>query len=128
MGKDVLLAKRFRGIARLRDPEAAFTLTNDEVAVLIQRGVSGLARYFKVSPRTLRRLCAKKGISLREFRALLIVAAARTLLHSGLPVKDVARRLGFSSSQTFARFLRRECGATASRLHSEADYSISKSG
>jgi AraC-like DNA-binding protein len=84
--------------------------------VLVQRGASGLTRYFKLTPRTLRRVCAKKGVSLCEFRAVLIVADATALLCSGLPVKEVARRLGFSSSQRFARFLRREYGMTAGQL------------
>lgn len=105
-----------RRVAQLRDPEGVLALTDDEAAVLIQTGVSGLARHFEMSPRTLRRACAEKGTSLRGFRALLVIAGATTLLDSGLPVSDVARRLGFSSSQVFARFLRRECGATAGHL------------
>ncbi len=116
MEKDILPAKRRRLIAQLHDPEAVFALTDDEVAILIQRGASGLARYFKVSPRTFRRICAKKGISLHEFRAILTVAGAKALLRSGLLVGDVARQLGFSSSQTFARFIRRRCGTTARHL------------
>lgn len=127
MSENIMPTKRLRGIARLRDAEATFTLTNDEAAVLVQRGVSGLAQYFKVSPRTLRRVCAKTGVSLRALRAVLIVTSARTLLRTRLPIMDVAHRLGFSSSQTFARFLRRECGTTARELRSGADPAVLRS-
>ncbi len=113
-------ADSLRRIAQLRDPESVLALSDDEVDALIQRGVSGLARHFEMSPRTLRRVCAEKGIPLRGFRALLVIAGATTLLGSGLPVSAVAHRLGFSSAQVFARFLRRECGTTAGRLRNGA--------
>jgi AraC-like DNA-binding protein len=45
---------------------------------------------------------------------------ALRLLASDLPVRAIALRLGFASSQTFARFLRREFGATATALRLRA--------
>ncbi len=116
MIKPTPLASRTSAIAPLGEPEGVFALTDSEVAMLIQHSVSGLARHLDLAPRTLRRVCAEKGVSLRAFRALLVIAGARTLLQANFPVKDVAHRLGFSSSQTLARFIRRECGTTAREL------------
>lgn len=91
-------------------------LDEEALLLLVRHGVSAVAARQQTSVRTLRRICARQGLSLAEYRDAAKREMARRLLTAGTPVKDVAARLGFSSSQTFARFVRREFGMTATRI------------
>jgi AraC-like DNA-binding protein len=91
-------------------------LDEEELLLLVRHGVSAVAARQQTSVRTLRRICARRGLSLAEYRLAAKRELARRLLAAGMPVKEVAARLGFASSQTFARFVRREFGMTATRI------------
>jgi AraC-like DNA-binding protein len=91
-------------------------LDEEALLLLVRHGVSAVAARERTSVRTLRRICARRGLSLAEYRVAAKRELARRLLAAGMPVKEVAARLGFASSQTFARFVRREFGMTATRI------------
>lgn len=74
------------------------------------------ARTLGLSERTFRRQFERKGLRLSDLLGERRRQMALRLLASDLPVRTIADRLGFASSQTFARFLRREFGATATAL------------
>jgi AraC-like DNA-binding protein len=84
--------------------------------VLVRYGARGLARRLGISPRTLRRHCAAQGMRLIESRQALRREATLRLLATELGLADVATALGFSSSQTLARFVRGEFDLTATEL------------
>jgi AraC-like DNA-binding protein len=89
----------------------------DEVTILLVRnGVHRVAERQGVSERTILRRFRKEGVSARKYISSMRCHLALQLLASSEPVVAIARRLGFSSGQTFARFLRRELGATATDL------------
>lgn len=84
--------------------------------VLLRSGVKATALSLGVSERTLRRRFAKRGTRPNDRRAALRREGTLALLGGDLPIAAVASRLGFSSSQTFARFVRRVFGTTASAV------------
>ena len=90
----------------------------DEEAVLfvLHFGMRLTARKLGLSERTFRRQFERKGLKLSDLLGERRRQMALQLLSSDLPVRTIAQRLGFASSQTFARFLRREFGATATAL------------
>ncbi len=92
-------------------------LTDEETVLFILRfGIRLVAGRRGVSERTLRRQFERIGLRLSDLLQERRRDLALGLLAGDLPVGAVALRLGFSSSQTFARFLRREFGATAREL------------
>ena len=84
--------------------------------LLIRQGVRAGAERHGCSARTLLRWFRKEGVSARGYVARVRRHLALELLAKDLPVGTIARRLGFSSAQSLARFLRREFGVTASEL------------
>ena len=91
-------------------------LDEEALLLLVRHGVSAVAARRQTTVRTLRRICVRQGLSLAEYRLAAKREMARRLLAAGTPVKDVAARLGFASSQTFARFVKREFGMTATSI------------
>ena len=94
----------------------------DEEAVLfvLQFGMRLTARKLGLSERTFRRRFERKGLRLSNLLGERRRQMALQLLASDLPVGTIAHRIGFASSQTFARFLRREFGTTATALRLRA--------
>lgn len=86
------------------------------IRLLIRGGIGSLARYFGMSSRTLRRYCARAGLHLSIHRNELRREELIVLLSTRLPIAEVADRLGFSSSQTLARFVRKEFGSTPTQM------------
>ena len=84
--------------------------------LLVQLGVRATARRLGVSERTLRRRFERHGIRLCDYLAARRREMTLGLLAGDSPVAAVADRLGFSSSQTFARYVRRGFGTTATGL------------
>lgn len=92
-------------------------LSDDEADLrLLRFGVRIVAEHLGISERTLRRQFQRQGIRLRDHIRRRRRELALRLLGGDLPVGTLASRLGFSSSQTFARFVRREFGETATGL------------
>lgn len=83
---------------------------------LLARGTKGIAKERGVSVRTLQRRLAAQGLRARQVVAELGRERAKQLLRSGLRVGDVAFELGFSGTEAFSRFCRRELGATPTEL------------
>lgn len=83
---------------------------------LLRFGVRKVAEHLGVSERTLRRRYERQGIRLRDHLRLRRRELAVDLLGGDLPVRTLSSRLGFSSPQTFARFVRREFGDTPTGL------------
>ena len=101
---------------RLADP--AEELLSEEMAILLVRfGVRGTAEKLGVSERTLRREYVKAGRTALEHVHHTRRTMALRLLVSRRPISEVARALGFASTQTFSRFVRREFGLTPTALH-----------
>ena len=69
-----------------------------------------------ISERTLRRRFERRGLRLAVHLKECRRKFAERLLLTNLPFTTVASRLGFSSPQTFARFMRREYGTTATEV------------
>jgi len=84
--------------------------------LLLRLGVREAAERLGVSERTLRRRYARLGSRLHDHLGKLRRERALDLLGGGLPVSVIALRLGFASSQTFARWVRRSFGFTATEL------------
>ena len=94
-----------------------FALLSEEMAIFLVRfGPRLAASRHGISERTLRRRFERRGLRLaahvRESRLRL----AERLLATELPLTTVSDRLGFGSTQTFARFMRREFGETATAV------------
>lgn len=89
--------------------------SNPDDALLLL-GVRATAERLGVSERTLRRRYARAGTRLHDRIDELRRERTLELLRGGLPVSVIALRLGFASSQTFARWVRRAFGATATGL------------
>ena len=89
-------------------------LEDEEIVLLLLRGgVRLAARRQGISERTLRRYFQQQGVSLRDCLQRRRRELTVRLLDGHTSVATVATYLGFSSSQTFARYLRREFGTTA---------------
>lgn len=95
---------------------ARFPEAEDPLRLLLEEGVGSLARHVGMSARSLRRHCANAGLPLARRRKDLRADEVRRLLAMDLPVATIAQRLGFSSSQTLARFLKQRFGRTATQL------------
>ncbi len=101
----------------LRRQEVSDDLLSDETALFIMQFGGHLAADSRgVSTRTLRRQFERHGVTLSEHMMRKRRELAMSLLADGVPIRDVARRLGFASAQTFARFVHREFGITATTL------------
>lgn len=71
-----------------------------------------VARELNTSVRTLRRQLAEEGTSFRELSAEVSCLLAEELLGSGMPVEQVASRLGYSSASSLTHAYRRWRGTT----------------
>lgn len=92
-------------------------LLGDATALSILRnGLSFTAVRRGVSERTLRRQFQRAGISLSRHLVEKRRVLSILMLASGSPIAEIAETLGFSSPQTFARFVRRELRTTATAL------------
>ncbi|MDX1877766.1 AraC family transcriptional regulator [Mycolicibacterium sp. 141076] len=65
------------------------------------------ARQLTVSARTLRRHLAQEGVSLRDLQEETREALAEELVASGMPVAEIADRLGYSQTSSFTQAFRR---------------------
>ena len=104
------------GIAPGLDGEILDQLDEETVLFILRFGIRLTAGKWGISERTLRRQYERKGLRLCDLLQERRRDLTLRLLAGELPVGAVALRLGFSSSQTFARYLRREFGATARQL------------
>lgn len=97
-----------------------FELLDDEtVLFLLRSGIRLGAGIFGVSERTLRRRFQKQGIRLSDLVSERRRTESLRLLAENFPLKTIALLLGFASTQTLARYLRREFGVTATVLRKE---------
>ncbi len=94
-----------------------FALLSEEMAMFLVRfGPHLAASRNGISERTLRRRFERRGLRLAVHLKESRRKFAERLLLTDLPITTVSDRLGFSSPQTFARFMRREYGATATAV------------
>lgn len=110
----VRVAEKLDGILSQAPPLAETRET--PLQLLMRDGVAPLARHFGMSARTLRRHCARVGLRLDVQRRTLRRELVMTLLATDLPIAEVANRLGYASSQTLARFLKKSFGVTATQV------------
>ncbi|MGE5345181.1 MAG: helix-turn-helix domain-containing protein [Acidithiobacillales bacterium] len=100
--------------------EALLDLLDDETVLFLLRfGIRLGVGIFGVSERTLRRRFERFGIPLSGLLGERRRQEALRLLAGDAPLKTVALHLGFSSTQTLARYLRREFGTTATVLRKQ---------
>ena len=100
---------------------ALLDLLDEETVLFVLRfGMRLTAGKLGLSERTFRRRFERQGLRLSDLLGEWRRETAVRLLASDLPVRTVAHRLGFSSSQTLARFLRREFGMTARGIRRRA--------
>jgi hypothetical protein len=92
------------------------TLTPANTMELIFHGGRRLVESSGVPGRTRRRNLARIGTSMHDEKRATRRRLLESLLASALPLKEIASRLGYSSTQTLARFVRSEFGTTATRL------------
>lgn len=71
-----------------------------------------VARALNTSVRTLRRQLADEGTSFRELSAEVSCLLAEELLAAGMPVEDVAHRLGYATASSLTHAYRRWRGTT----------------
>lgn len=108
------LAAAQRALAEKGEP---FDLLDEEAVLFVLHfGMRLTARKLGLSERTFRRQFERHGLRFSNLLGERRRQMALQFLASDLPVRTIAHRLGFASSQTFARFLRREFGATATVL------------
>jgi len=74
-----------------------------------------VARALSTSVRTLRRQLAEEGTTFRELSAEVNCLLAEELLSAGLPVEQVAHRLGYATASSFTHAYRRWRGTTPGR-------------
>jgi AraC-like DNA-binding protein len=103
-------------VAHELDGEILDLLDEETVLFVLHFGIRLTAGRWGVSERTLRRQFERRGVRLCDLLQERRRDLTRRLLAGDLPVGTIALRLGFSSSQTFARYLRREFGTTAREL------------
>jgi AraC-like DNA-binding protein len=79
------------------------TITIDELADMYKINAPALSKRFQ---RTM-------GTPLKKYLTRYIITKSRELLlHTALPVAEIAAQLGFNSSQYFHRFFKKHCGTT----------------
>jgi len=101
----------------LRHEDRVTDLLSDETALFIMQFGGHLAADSRgVSTRTLRRQFERLGVTLSDHMMRKRRKLALTHLADGVPIRDIARQLGFASAQTLARFIHREFGTTATVL------------
>lgn len=94
-----------------------FALLSEEMAIyLVRFGPRLAAGRSGVSERTLRRRFERRGLRLMDYLKKSRRRFAERLLLTDLPLMTVSTNLGFGSTQTFARFMRREFGETATAV------------
>lgn len=104
-------------LENLRRENSGHDLLSDETALFIMQFGGHLAADSRgVSTRTLRRQFERLGVNLSDHMTRKRQKLALTLLGDRVPIREIARRLGFASAQTFARFVQREFGTTATAL------------
>jgi len=109
-----------QGAGRERPGEGLLGFLDEEsVLFLLRFGIRLGVGLFGVSERTLRRRFASHGVRLSDLLAERRRREALRLLAGEIPLKAIALLLGFSSTQTLARYLRREFGTTATALRRE---------
>ena len=94
-------------------------LRPEDLVELVERGGRGLILSTGVAGRTRRRMLARGGAGLNEVKRAARRTLAASLLSSSLPLKEIARKLGYSSTQTLSRFIRKEFGTTPIELRKE---------
>lgn len=94
-------------------------LTPEELTELVVHGGRGLILNTGVAGRTRRRMLARGGTSLHDVKRAARRRLAASLLSSSLPLKEIAKKLGYSSTQTLSRFIRQEFGTTPIELRQE---------
>jgi AraC-like DNA-binding protein len=100
--------------------EALLDLLDDETVLFLLRfGIRLGVGIFGVSERTLRRRFERFGVPLSDLLGERRRQESLRLLAGDAPLKTVALHLGFSSTQTLARYLRREFGTTATVLRKQ---------
>ena len=99
-------------------PNGAFLDLLDDEGVLffLRFGIRVGAGTLGIAVRTLRRRFEKRGLRLADLLEARRRDETLRLLSGGLPIASIALRLGFSSAQTFARYVRRNFGTTATGL------------
>jgi len=91
-------------------------LDDESVLFFLRFGIRIGAGSLGIAVRTLRRRFEERGLRLADLLEARRRDETLRLLSGGLPVASIALRLGFSSAQTFARYIRRNFGTTATGL------------
>jgi AraC-like DNA-binding protein len=104
------------GGATRPNPLFLHLLDDEGVLFFLRFGIRVGAGSLGIPERTLRRRFEERGLRLADLLEARRRDETLRLLSGGLPVASIALRLGFSSAQTFARYMRREFGSTASGL------------
>jgi methylphosphotriester-DNA--protein-cysteine methyltransferase len=94
-------------------------LTPEDLIELVEHGGRGLILRTEVAGRTRRRMLARGGTSLHEVKRAARRRLAMSLLAAPLPLKEIAKKLGYSSTQTLSRFVRQEFGKTPIELRED---------
>ena len=90
-----------------------FALLSEEMAIFLVRFGPRLAASREgISERTLRRRFERRGLHLAAYTKESRLKMVPRLLATDLSLTTISDRLGFASSQTFARFVRREFNET----------------
>ncbi len=95
-------------------------LSEDTRIVLLQKGAKGVAKRRGISMRTLIRDLKDGGESAASLTARIRRDEILALLHTEVPLCEVARRVGLSGTQALTRFCRRLLGDTPGRLRRES--------
>ena len=82
---------------------------------------AGVALRLGISPATLRRRLAAEGLSFRDLRQDVMRERADALLKTGLPLPEIAERLGFSDVRSFNRAYAARSGLTPAAMRRRAD-------
>ena len=91
-------------------------LTPEDLTEIVVHGGRGLTLTTGVAGRTRRRMLARTGMSLHQVKREARRRLAASVFSSSLPLKEIPRQLGYSSTQTFSRFIRYEFGVAATAL------------
>src|SRR5436190_9932527 len=102
------------------DPKLLFA----DVCVLLERtparSLIDLSREFQVATRTIQGIVTEMtgGGKFTSFRADLLIARLTRLFlaRPNSPIKEISFELGYKSSRTFARAVRRACGDSPAEL------------
>jgi AraC-like DNA-binding protein len=103
--------------SELRMPQRSAALIEQIRELLAQRapyypGLDSLAAQFCITPRTLKRRLACRGLRYQDLLDQLRSAhALRLLAQPGLPIEQIAEQVGYSSAANFHRAFRRWTGA-----------------